>query len=356
MSATATRADGRAASAFVGMPWEGVARVLERASGLDGLRVHRLHLLEAERLRELGRPVPDDLAAAEQSAMRGALLARALLSRVRDLLEGPILVLKGPEVAAVYPSPWLRPYIDVDVLVPDVRDAECRLRESGFEGVGAEMDWETLHHVQRLSAPGLLATVEVHRRPKWLPGGAPPTLDELLADAVPSASGVTGLLAPSPAHHAVLLAAHAWSERPLGRLGDLVDVAAMRARDPQRADELARRHGLGRVWGATLCASDQLFGHGRRTWTTRAWARHLDCARERTVVEAHLVRLLEPFASRPPHQVPAELGRSLAQTLLPRRGERWPEKLDRTRKAFRAARAPVSDHLRSLEHDEEDGR
>jgi hypothetical protein len=360
MSATATRAEGRGESAFVGMPWEGVARVLERASGLDGLRSHRLHLLEAERLRELRRPIPDDLAVAEQSAVRGALLARALLSRVRDLCDGPIVVLKGPEVAAVYPSPWLRPYLDVDVLVPDVRDAERRLRGAGFEGVGAEMNWDALHHVQRLSAPGLLATIELHRRPKWLPGGQAPTIDELLADAAPSATGIDGLLAPSPAHHAVLLAAHAWAERPLGRLGDLVDVAAMRARDSRRADELARRHGIGRIWRATLGASDGLFAHDRRTWPMRTWARHLDRAGERTVVDAHLARLLEPFVSRAPLQVPAALARALAQTLLPHRGEGWPEKLDRTRKALRSAQAPVSDHLRSLEqaedHTDGDGR
>ncbi len=209
MNATAMPMDERAASAFVGEPWEGVARVLERAPSLDGLRVHRLHLLEAQRLRELGRPVPVDLATAEQSAVRGALLARALLSRVRDLCDGPIVVFKGPEVAAVYPSPWLRPYLDVDVLVPDARGAERRLRSAGFEGVGAQMDWDALHHVQRLSAPGLLATVELHRRPKWLPGAEAPTIDDLLADAGPSATGIDGLLAPSPAYHAVLLAVHA---------------------------------------------------------------------------------------------------------------------------------------------------
>jgi hypothetical protein len=134
----------------------------------------------------------------------------------------------------------------------------------------------------------------------------------------------------------------------------------MRGRDSRRADELARGHGIDRIWRATLGASDGLFGHDRRPWPMRTWARHLDRADERTVVDAHLARLLEPFVSRAPLQVPAALARALAQTLLPHRGEGWPEKLDRTRKALRSAQAPVSDHLRSLErgedHTDGDGR
>ncbi len=63
-------------------------------------------------------------------------------------------------------------------------------------------------------------------RPKW-PTATPPSFGELAAAGVPSTFGLPGVLAPCPAHHAVLLAAHAWGTDPLSRLGALVDVAAV---------------------------------------------------------------------------------------------------------------------------------
>jgi hypothetical protein len=281
--------------------------------------------------------------------MRAMLVVRAVLARVRAICDGPILVLKGPETAAVYPLPWLRPYTDVDVLVRDAREVERRLRAAGFEGVGDAMDWESLHHVQRLYAPDLGASVEVHRRPKWVAGGAPPDVDELLATAVPSATGVGGVLAPSPSHHAVLLAAHAWAERPLGRLGDIVDVAAALSSAPPGVDELVARHGLERVWRATMLATDFLLGTQRPTWTTSTWARHLRDARDRTVAESHLARLLEPFAALPPAQASVGLSRALHRTLQPGHGEGWRKKLARSGRALRSARTPLPDHHERLE-------
>ena len=353
-AATASWERERSATLFAGVPWEGVARLLGRAAELDDLRAHRLHLLEAARRRELGQALPSEIEAEMRSAVRATLVTRSLLARVREVCDGPILVLKGPEVAAVYPAPWLRPYTDVDILVPDAHDAERRLRGAGFSGVGPPMDWDALHHVQRLASPDVLASVEVHRRPKWVLGGKAPTIDELLSDAVPSATGIDGLLAPSRGHHAVLLAAHAWAERPLGRLGDLVDVAAMLAVDADEAEELAHRYGIQRVWRATLAAIDAVLVRDRRTWSTITWARHLPQVRERTVLETHVARLLEPFASRPPRQALAGLLRGLRLTLLPHRGEGWPAKVERSRKAIRAARAPVSDHRDALEGESED--
>ena len=349
MTATAARVVERTASEFSGAPWEGVARALGRASSLDGLRIHRLHLLEAARLQELGRPIPDELAAAATSAVRAAPLARALLSLIREVCEGPILVLKGPEIAALYPSPWLRPYVDVDVLVTDAVAAERRLRAAGFQGVGPAMDWDALHHVQRLAAPGLLAAVEVHRRPKWLPDERGPSVDDLLAAAVPSATGVDGLLAPSPGHHAVLLGVHAWVERPLGRVGDLVDVAAAREAAPDESDDLARRYGVERIWRTTLGAIEAVLGDNRRTWATSTWARHLHTARERTVAETHYARLLEPFSSLPLRRVPVAVAHALGWTLLPDGDEGWPEKLERTRKALGSARIPISQHVEGVD-------
>jgi hypothetical protein len=266
--------------------------------------------------------------------------------------DGDVLVLKGPEVAAVYPAPWLRPYIDIDILVRDVRDAERRLLAAGFVGVGPEMD-DALHHVQRLRAPDVPASVEVHRRPKWIGGATGPSFEELLEDAVPSATGVDGVLAPSPHYHAVLLAAHAWAERPLGRIGDLVDVAAMLEAGASGAAEIAGRHGIGRVWHVTSRAIDALLVDEHQTWSTRTWARHLTGARERTVFETHLTRALEPIASLPPWRVPAGVVRSLRPTVLPHGNEGWRNKLSRSRQALRSARVRASVYRESIGHGDE---
>lgn len=321
---------------FMGRPWYGVRRLLERAPGLEEVRAHRLQLLEAHRRRELDLELPADLAEEAASAVRSTLLTRAVVTRVREACEGEVLVLKGPEVAAAYPAPWLRPYLDVDILVRDVRDVERRLRAAGFVGIGPEMDWDALHHVQRLAAPDSPASVEVHRRPKWLADGTPPTIDDLLVDAVPSRTGVDGVLAPAPSFHAVLLAGHAWAERPLGRLGDLVDVAAMLEAGADDAEGIAGRYGLRRVWQATLRAIDALLVGDRHDWATRTWARHLPHVRERTVFEMHLTRVLEPFASLPPWRAPAGVVRSLRRTVLPREDEGWGKKLARSGRAMRS--------------------
>lgn len=347
-----TSARAEETTMFDAHPWTGVRRLLERAPGLEELRAHRLQLLEAQRRRELDLEIPDELADEAASAVRAALLTRAFLTRIRDVCEGDVLVLKGPEVAAAYPAAWLRPYIDVDILVRDVRDVERHLLAAGFVGVGPEMD-ETLHHVQRLRAPDSPASVEVHRRPKWVGDATGPTFEELLEDAIPSATGVDGLVSPSPPFHTVLLAAHAWAERPLGRLGDLVDIAAMLEAGGSGADELAAHYGIGRVWQATSRAIDALFVEEHPTWPTRTWARHLTGVRERTVLEVHLARALEPFTSLPPWRAPAGVVRSLRPTVLPHQDEGWRRKLSRSRHALRSARVRASDYLESNEHADE---
>src|SRR5947208_1183874 len=71
--------------------------------------------------------------------------------------------------------------------------------------------------------------VELHKTVKSPTGLRPPSTQALFEAAVPAAVDVPGLLAPAPLHHAVLLAGHAWAERPLERLRDLIDVAAVAA-------------------------------------------------------------------------------------------------------------------------------
>ena len=90
--------------------------------------------------------------------------------------------------------------------------------EAGFEPTGDPELYVGIHHLRPLVLPGLPPVVEVHHDPKWLDGTAPPTA-ELLKTAVPSATGIPGLLTLEPARHAVALAVHAWAHVPLSRLG-----------------------------------------------------------------------------------------------------------------------------------------
>ena len=81
---------------------------------------------------------------------------------------------------------------------------------------------------------------------KW-PTRRTPAFDEIAAEAVPSVLDVPGVLAPSAAHHAVLMAGHAWEHDPLSRVGLLADIAAIALEaDPDDIDAAARAWGVSR--------------------------------------------------------------------------------------------------------------
>lgn len=80
---------------------------------------------------------------------------------------------------------------------------------------------------------------------------------DVLGLAVPSATGVGGLLAPAPSAHALLPVAHSWTHEPLGRLTELLDVAAVLGRDGRsRAGELACKWGWEGIWREVPAVTD----------------------------------------------------------------------------------------------------
>ena len=196
----------------------------------------------------------------ELRAVHNAAAARTLLSAVREAYDGQMLLLKGPEVAACYPDPALRPSKDLDILVDNAEGAQRALLAAGFEPGGASGDdyYVGLHHLRPLRMPGETAAfVEVHRRPGWVKFVDPPTTRELLAAATEGATGVPGVLALPPPHHALVLAAHSWDERPMRRLLDLIDIAAVTTgRDRAEIHALASGWGLSRLWRTTAAAVD----------------------------------------------------------------------------------------------------
>jgi len=330
--------------------WAAVDRLIDLAPSIHDLRRHGLQLLAAERWRQLGRPIPEQLRHDDQLAAAVTLTAPLVLERVRAAVSGPVVLMKGPEIAALWPAPQLRPYSDVDLLVEDAAEAQRTLLAAGFRPVGDPRLYVDIHHLRPLLAPGLAVAVEVHDRPKWIDGlDVPPTAD-LLAAAVPSTVGPRGIQTLPPREHALVLTAHSWAHVPLARISHLLDVALVsRLSEPDELRALAREWGLERAWAATDSAADALFLGARRTLPMHTWARNLARANERTVLESHLEHWLAGFAALPLRKALGAGTQALATETRPAPGERWRIKLRRVRQALRSPFVALSDHRRALD-------
>jgi hypothetical protein len=332
-----------------GAIFERMERLTGRSPSLADLDHHRVQLSAARSRRARDLPVSAALVARERSAAATALAAPAVLRRVREAVDGPVLLIKGPDVARYYPDPVMRPFGDVDVMVPDSTVTQRQLLDAGFVEVGDPARYEDIHHLRPVASPGLPLAVEVHHAVKWVDGLRPPSAGELLHAAVPAPVGVEGILALPPAHHAVVLAAHAWAHRPLGRVGDLLDIALVASRaDAGELERLARAWRLRRVWRATVRAIDHLFADGPRPVALAVWARHLAEVRERTVVEAHVESWLSAFWGLPMGSAVAASLEEIRRDLLPENGEGWKSKRARVRAALSDALVRKSQHDQAL--------
>jgi hypothetical protein len=280
--------------------WAAVDRLLDELD-VGTARAHDLGPLLIERTRARGEAVPDELRDEERVAKIKNLLAPSVLARARAAYDGPMLVLKGPEVAARYPG-RARMIRDVDLLVADAAAAWDGLLAAGFaraewlEGVSPDF-----YHLDPVELPGVPLPIELHKTFGCPRGLRFPPNEALFEAAVPASVGVSGVLAPTPAHHALLLAGHAWAERPLERLRDLIDVAVlMQGLDERELSRTAVEWGWDRVWQTTHRTIEWLLGNGRKPSAARVWARHLDRPREPTPLDLQLGRWLSPFwAVRP---------------------------------------------------------
>jgi hypothetical protein len=335
--------------------WEAVNLLIDRAT-VDGILAHKLGPLAAIRWRELGRPLPAPLADEARRASLAMLGAVPLLQRIRDLCEGPLVLLKGPELASLYP-PKGRRFGDVDVLTPKAEAVHHALTQDAFVVDASDFDHDEHHHLPPLRWPVIPLNVEVHSMPNWPPRMQPPPLAEILEASVPSALEIEGLSAPLPLHHALILSAHAWRHEPLETLRDLVDIAAVSAgQSVQELDHAARTWGIGRIWRTTQRAIDALFFSGPPTVPLRLWAQHLQAARDRTVLENHLQRLLHPFWGLPLGAALAEAMNALRVSIAPTEGETWHRKLKRVPGAVRDARVPLSERPGGGERAQDVGR
>jgi hypothetical protein len=326
-----------------------IERLVETAPNLAALRKHRLHLAAARLWLSAGRDVPADLASDARTSTVRAMLVNFILEKVRSASAGPLMLMKGAEVAAHYPVPSDRPFSDIDLLVEDPVTTQRALIAAGFVEYGDPEAYEGLQHLPPLVWPDAPLMVEVHRhasRPFWL---APLSAESLFRDAVPSATGVPGILAPEPAAHAVLVAAHAWTHEPLGIAGQLLDVAALLGcAHRRRAHALARAWGWEGMWSTNLAALDALVGGKVRSFALEVWARHLLAVRERMVLENHISRLAAPIWSLPAGEVPRAIACTLRYTAAPEHDEDWMTQLRRTGLAIAHAFRPLSRHEQSL--------
>jgi hypothetical protein len=316
--------------------WRRVDDLIDRAPTIDDLRAHRLELLAARRWRELGMPVPAGLEEQVRGAAIVSLAAGAVLTRVCDAVQAPVLHFKGMEAAALYPHPETRPFGDVDLLVEDAEAAQRSLLEAGFQTVETEIEsYDELHHLAPLVWPELPVVIEVHRRPAWPEWMPQPRIELLIEAAVPSRTGIEGLMAPAPAHHALLVAAHAWDFNPLGRIIDLLDVqllAAEAGRD--EVAHAARGLRVAGLWKTTLEASDALFASPGRGRIPRG-ARNLAAARDSTVLGQHVRQWTSPFwVLSPARAIPASVT-TIVREALPAGGETWGGKYRRVLTAAR---------------------
>ncbi len=267
--------------------WGAVDSLIDHAPSLEDLREHRLHLLAERRWCETGRTIPAALSAEKSRAVALFLPVSGLLARIGAVWTGPMIILKGPELASRYPEGFRRTAGDIDLLVDDADAAHAALRAAGFVPTGDPRRSVDIHHLQPLVWPGLPVRIEVHHSVKWIEGLEPPSTAELFALAAPSRVDVDGFQTLTPAAHAVVVAIHAWSHGPLRSLRDLIDVAVLKAEaDSVEIESLVAQWGVSGVWRTTDGVVEALFASGRRPLALRLWARHLESARSPTVAES----------------------------------------------------------------------
>jgi len=325
--------------------WAAVDRLVDRAPRTGDLVRHRLEVFAARRFRQTGRPVPPELNAVERHAAITTLAVPAFLERIRAAYDGPLLVLKGPEIAARYPDPVLRPFGDVDLLAEDAEAAHAVLLQAGFREVGDPELYRDIHHLRPLRWGQLPVDVELHTRPKWIEPLAPPTAADLFADVVPAQVGVEGFLALSPARHAVLAAVHSWAHEPLRVLREVLDVALLAAEAPPgEAAAAASEWGVERLFATTIAAAERVLDGGRRPLALRVWAQNLERVRERTVLENHLQRCLSDLWAVPAPLALRRMPSTFVRELTPGAKEGWRRKLARSTLAVRHAARRRSEH------------
>lgn len=330
--------------------WISLDRIIETAPNASALRTHGLGPIAAARLRQRGEQVPDDIDRLARGAVYASITAAPLLQKVIDVLQEPVVLLKGPEVARFYPERTMRTYGDLDLLVSDYARAERKLIEAGFAELIPNRIVEGQQHDSPLGLSNLALMIELHRHPGWLRWLTPPSEQELRQVAIPSVTGVDGAFALPPEHLVLFLASHAWRHNPYHSLIHLVDIELVRQQtDPERVTYLAKQWGIEPVWNH-LCAMIDWFIYQQNDppgIVHRWWARHFDEMREQTLFEFYLGNWGRGLAA-PTH---SEQFESVIHDIRFRFSTHsWQNRRHKLKRIYQGARglnAPSSRHLKS---------
>jgi hypothetical protein len=263
--------------------WPELFAMIDRHPAERGLRFHGLAPLAVAHWRDVGRPIPSTVASAQAEQAALALEAERLVRHSRGVIDGPLMLIKGLEVAARYPDPTLRALRDVDLLVPDALSAQDALLAAGYlkqKGAGIALhprSYDDLHQLCPLEYPGMSLPIEMHRHPHWPTWARPPTFDELYECAVPSRLCIDDLVVPGVEHHALLVLAHSWARQPFEQLSQLVDFALLVEEcDRSELRRIATRWRLDRLLGvADRAVESLLLSRGQDPLVMRWFAPHL---------------------------------------------------------------------------------
>ncbi|HEY3673378.1 MAG TPA: nucleotidyltransferase family protein [Acidimicrobiia bacterium] len=295
-------------------PWSGLVKIIDRTDDWRGLELHGLLGIAAARAAATGRATPAAAELARAAAGGNLLRSQAVLEDLRRGTNREFLVFKGPEVAVRWPDASWREYADVDVLADDAEAMRADLAAAGWRDlVGPtalrSTTYERIHHVRPLIHPTLSMTVEIHRRANWPTWGTPPPFEDLADDAVPSATGVTSVMAPTAPKHALLVLAHSCARQPIEQLSQLVDLLVLsEMADVHDLHSIAHRWGLFRLLGFAHEAIDSLIlGNRRDSLALRMLAPHLRKVSWPSARQQQLRR----YASSPVFTSPAVAGRAL---------------------------------------------
>ncbi len=232
-----------------------------------GPKLATLHGLSGAYSIAIGENYPINVIAADMARRR------ALEEAVKAVAQ-PVIIHKGAQIARLYPDPLQRDWSDIDLLVEDPEQARGDLAKVGFVGIGH--DQPNFHQLAPMVHPHLRVVIELHRRPNAAPHHHIPTTAEIFGRSQPSRVDIDGLRAPCLEHEFVLHLSHSWTNRPLGRLRDLVDLRLLAEQlDVDQDRELAAQAKSRRVWDANRAALARLLTNEKTSVANKLLMRHL---------------------------------------------------------------------------------
>lgn len=266
---------------------------------------------------ELSVGDPDEVQRGRRAQARSILVAETILDELCTRVEQPVVLMKGLEVAQLYPAPTHRPFRDVDVLMQDPTPVWHDLVGRGYrKSPRRRFDIEH-HHLPALVPPYGVVGIELHHRPnvpRW--GHIPVGL--IFDTAEPSRTGIPGLQRPRDDVHALLMAMHCW-KGGFARVRDLFDALLLASVSPVPVGDTAEDLGLQRFWQLTVRLSEAVL-FGTSTRATRSLVRLL-VPQAPSRSQSTRARLFAPYLVKDPvrvtrsHLADYRLGRDARQSV-----------------------------------------